>query len=358
MADTSDPLVIEASKNEAANSFIMSPMIEKGSTVLVTGVNGFIASHVADQLLQAGYQVRGTVRSQDKANWLYALFDSIYAKGKFEAVTVPDMVADGAFDDAVQGVSGIVHLASVVTFSDKFDEVVPPTVKGALNVLTSASKESGVKSVVYTSSSTAALTPVPNKKIVITADSWNEAAVNAAQNDPNVDPYSVYAASKTEGERAIWKAVGQTKPPFQVAALLPNANFGRVLQLGGEMSASTGAWPAQLFTGDVGKLNPMDLPPQWFVDVQDDARLHVAALIDPSCNGKRIFAFAKPYTCNEILAIFRKAYPDRKFMDDRDMGEDLSEIPTKFAEELLRKHYGKGWTSLEESVKAGVANLA
>ncbi|KAK3649369.1 hypothetical protein LTR56_006456 [Elasticomyces elasticus] len=357
MADPSDPLVIEASKNEPAHS-IMSATIEKGSTVLVTGVNGFIASHVADQLLQAGYKVRGTVRSLSKADYLYKIFDPKFGEGKFEAVTVPDMVGDAAFDDAVRGVSGIVHLASVVTFSDKFDEVVPPTVKGALNVLTSASKESGVKSVVYTSSSTAALTPEPNKKIVITSDSWNDAAVNAARNDPNVDPYSVYAASKTEGERAIWKAVEQTKPPFQVAAVLPNANFGAVLQPGGEMSASTGAWPAQLFTGKTGILNPMDLPPQWFVDVQDDARLHVAALIDPSCNGKRIFAFAKPYTCNEILAIFRKAYPDRKFMEDRDMGEDLSTVPSEEAEALLKKHYGKGWTSLEESVMAGVANLA
>lgn len=34
---------------------IMAATIPKGSTVLVTGVTGFIASHVADQLLQAGY---------------------------------------------------------------------------------------------------------------------------------------------------------------------------------------------------------------------------------------------------------------------------------------------------------------
>lgn len=37
-----------------AHSVIMSPTIPKGSTVLVTGVTGFIASHTADQLLQAG----------------------------------------------------------------------------------------------------------------------------------------------------------------------------------------------------------------------------------------------------------------------------------------------------------------
>jgi len=35
-------------------------------TVLVTGVSGFIASHVAAGLLQQGYAVRGTVRNKVK----------------------------------------------------------------------------------------------------------------------------------------------------------------------------------------------------------------------------------------------------------------------------------------------------
>ena len=38
------------------------------------------------------------------------------------------MVDEGAFDDAVKGVSGICHTASVMTFSDKPDEVIPPVV--------------------------------------------------------------------------------------------------------------------------------------------------------------------------------------------------------------------------------------
>ena len=42
-------------------------------TVLLTGVSGFIAKHIALKLLNAGYAVRGTVRSlaaegQPKAN--------------------------------------------------------------------------------------------------------------------------------------------------------------------------------------------------------------------------------------------------------------------------------------------------
>ncbi|PIG87846.1 hypothetical protein AARAC_009850 [Aspergillus arachidicola] len=37
--------------------------LPKGSRVLVTGANSYIASHVVDQLLQLGYLVRGTIRA-------------------------------------------------------------------------------------------------------------------------------------------------------------------------------------------------------------------------------------------------------------------------------------------------------
>lgn len=47
-------------------SSIESPAIERGSALLVTGANGYIGSHVVDQLLAAGYRVRGTARDAKK----------------------------------------------------------------------------------------------------------------------------------------------------------------------------------------------------------------------------------------------------------------------------------------------------
>jgi nucleoside-diphosphate-sugar epimerase len=81
----------------------MAPAIPLGSVVLVTGVNGFIGSHIADQFLQAGYKVRGTVREASKADGLKALWEKNYGSGKFEAVEVPEMAIEGAFDEAVKG---------------------------------------------------------------------------------------------------------------------------------------------------------------------------------------------------------------------------------------------------------------
>lgn len=35
---------------------------------------------------------------------------------------------------------------------------------------------------------------------------------------------------------------------------------------------------------------------EWFVDVQDSARLHVGALIDPAINNERIILYATHFT--------------------------------------------------------------
>lgn len=99
-------------------------------------------------------------------------------------------------------------------------------------------------------------------------------------------------------------------------------------------------------------------PPQYFINVRDDAKLHVAALVDPACNGDRIFGFAAPYSWNSILAALRKLEPGKNFGADKDTGEDLSQVPNAEAEALLKKHYGHGFFSLEETIKEGIAPSA
>lgn len=78
--------------------------IPKGSTVLVTGANGYLGMHVADQLLLDGYKVHGTVRDAGKVEWLKEYFDEKYGKGKFGVSVVQDLAVEGAFDELIKGV--------------------------------------------------------------------------------------------------------------------------------------------------------------------------------------------------------------------------------------------------------------
>ena len=64
------------------------PAITSGK-VLVTGANGYVAAWVVQDLLEHGFFVRGTVRSESKAVYLRDRFKAY--DDKFEIVLVPDM---------------------------------------------------------------------------------------------------------------------------------------------------------------------------------------------------------------------------------------------------------------------------
>lgn len=79
--------------------------------ILVTGATGFIGAHIVDELLRRGYRVRATARSQPKGEVMRLA--RLEFADKLEFVTVGDLAAPGVFDDAVSGVDGIIHCASV-----------------------------------------------------------------------------------------------------------------------------------------------------------------------------------------------------------------------------------------------------
>jgi uncharacterized protein YbjT (DUF2867 family) len=64
-------------------------IVPKGSLVLCSGANGFIAIHVVQSLLGRGYSVRGTVRDEKKAGYLRKTFGAF--GDKLEVVVVEDI---------------------------------------------------------------------------------------------------------------------------------------------------------------------------------------------------------------------------------------------------------------------------
>ncbi|KAG8929427.1 hypothetical protein FRC00_001463 [Tulasnella sp. 408] len=86
------------------------PVIPSPAIILVTGVTGYVGAHVAQSMLTHGYTVRGVVRSESKGEPLKELFKEY--GNKFHLVVVPDMTALDAYDDAVKGVAGVVHVST------------------------------------------------------------------------------------------------------------------------------------------------------------------------------------------------------------------------------------------------------
>ena len=72
------------------------PSVNKGSKVLVSGANGYLAMWVVRTLLERGFTVRGTVRTAEKGESMIEYFKSLGVGGdKFEVVVVDDIVKVG-----------------------------------------------------------------------------------------------------------------------------------------------------------------------------------------------------------------------------------------------------------------------
>jgi nucleoside-diphosphate-sugar epimerase len=80
------------------------------SNPFVTRANGYIASNIVDLLLQLRYNVRGTVRAEKP--WLNAFFEKKYGKDRFETSVVPNLEEEGAFDEALKDIAGVIHAVS------------------------------------------------------------------------------------------------------------------------------------------------------------------------------------------------------------------------------------------------------
>ena len=79
--------------------------------ILVTGSTGFIGAHVVDNLLARGYRVRGATRSAQKGEQMKAARPH-YAS-KLDFVVIEDFTKTGVFDSAMDGIDGVIHVASV-----------------------------------------------------------------------------------------------------------------------------------------------------------------------------------------------------------------------------------------------------
>ncbi|CAN8096001.1 unnamed protein product [Discula destructiva] len=336
-------------------------VLPKASIILVTGANGLIGSHVVDQFLRHGYKVRGTVRDAQKSGWLAKHFNEQYGEGQFELVEIKDLTDVDALKKALQGCAGFAATASDVSFGFDPNDVVTAAVNLVKAALEAAAASPSVKRFVLTSSSTAAASrgagpdgSRAGQKFDLGVDAYNTDAIDEAWAPPPYDSsrsFAVYRASKTQQEQEAWKFVSERKPGFVLNSVLPDFVVGKILSPEKQGTPSSIGFLKAAWDGNVA-LATM-LPPQYEIDVEDTAMLHVAAMLHPDVQGERVFGYAFKKNLTNTLQLLRELYPQRKLMDPpENEGEfEANILGRPRAEEVLQWVKGSGWASYKESLK-------
>ncbi|KAI4276542.1 MAG: hypothetical protein LQ337_002424 [Flavoplaca oasis] len=80
--------------------------------VLITGGTGFVGYACLVRALVQGYRVRLAIRNESSIEKIKTAPSCQPHLGSIDFVIVKDMTRETAFDDAVQGVSYVIHVAS------------------------------------------------------------------------------------------------------------------------------------------------------------------------------------------------------------------------------------------------------
>uniref|UniRef100_A0A2P2I048 NADPH-dependent aldehyde reductase ARI1-like n=1 Tax=Hirondellea gigas TaxID=1518452 RepID=A0A2P2I048_9CRUS len=254
--------------------------------VLVTGASGYVASHVVQQLLVAGYRVRGTVRSfkiEEKVAPLRELVPD--AKHPLELVEA-DLTKDEGWDQACSGCWAVIHvasyLASLMRMADE-ETYIQTTVNGAQRVMKAAAA-AGVKKMVLTSSfQTITGDPSP----------WVEGKTYTEEDWTDIDYPNLefYPKSKTMAERAAWAFVENMpeESKIELSTIQPTFVWGPPLL---KCQAYTPSMESMIniLTNKYPGHPSISVP---FCDVRDVAEAHVKCLTTPAAAGKRFIIYSR-----------------------------------------------------------------
>lgn len=275
-------------------------MPENNKKVLVTGITGFIGSHIAVQLLNAGYVVRGSMRNLDRKDSIRKILrENASGSDNLEFVK-GELTVSEDWDKAMEGIDYVMHVASPLPFDLKKDanDLIIPAKEGTLNVL-KAANEHKVKRVVITSSIAAIGHGHQEKIRTYTEKDWTN--LNGDRKD--LPPY---VQSKTIAESEAWNYINNPEVNTELVTINPGYVFGPLLEKDYSDSALI---VKKLMTGEIPGLPKISFP---LVDVRDVAEMHLRAMKEPAAAGNRFICVNRSSTYQEIAKTLKDAFPDFK----------------------------------------------
>ncbi len=298
-------------------------------TLLVTGASGFIGSHTIIELLNHGYNVRGTLRSLDRADQIREIVAKHTENADKLSFVTATLTDEHCWHDAVAECDGIIHIASPVPpptkQPDNADEIVKPAREGAINVL-KAAKKANISRVVMTSSVASVYYNKEATSRVQTAKDWSDL------NLPGVTPYTM---SKTIAEQTAWDFVKGTEG-IELVTVLPSVTLGPALEADYGSSLDS---LLVLLKGDYPLLPHIGFG---VVDVRDVAKLHRIAFEAPDAANQRLLCSSGIRWYVDVSKILAKAFPDYQ------KALPTHELPN-FVVRLL-SHFNKDFASIVNDI--------
>jgi NAD dependent epimerase/dehydratase len=180
-----------------------------GKKILVTGADGFIGSHLVEQLVRSGVSVRALVFYNSFNSWGWLDDAAADVRGRFEVVAGD--IRDPQFvRDTVRGCEIVLHLAALISIPFSYlspSAYIETNVNGTLNVL-QAARDSEVARIVCTS----------------TSEVYGTARYVPIDEDHPLQAQSPYAASKIAADQLALSFQRSFATP--VTVLRPFNTFG------------------------------------------------------------------------------------------------------------------------------------
>ncbi|PWI67930.1 hypothetical protein PCL_02331 [Purpureocillium lilacinum] len=256
-------------------------------TVLVTGVSGFIAAHVVDALLRKGYNVRGTVRSEQSASGVLQTHSKY--PGQVSISIVPDITAPNAFGEAVQDVDGIIHSASpfILDATDFDGQLFQPAIQGTLSILEAARKHNPrISRIVITSSFASAIDPNQGMRpgYVYAEEDWNPVTKETAASGG-----AEFRCNYPVASPGIWTGDPPCARRDWSSLNTSSRDIYRLIDGSEKEVPDTSFWA--------------------LADVQDVAEAHVRALEESAAAGQRYLIANSAYSYQQVCDIIRENFP-------------------------------------------------
>jgi len=281
--------------------------------VLLTGISGWIAKHTAIELLNAGYEVLGTIRNNNLVDQTKQTISKYASTEKLSFVEL-DLLKDDGWNEAAKGCRYIFHVASPfpMKVSSNRENLLPVAVDGTLRVL-NAGLNAGVEQIIKTSS-IVAMFRKPNRTNPYTfgENDWS---------DENwIEGVSDYFLSKTKAEKAAWRLMESKGLKNKLTTINPGGVFGDALDKKGGTSIE---YIRQFMKGKFPGA------PKFAVlisDVKDIAKAHVACIGNNKVGGRRLIVGKDVKRLVELSQLIAEAMPEYK-----------KKLPTKELPNLMVK---------------------